>query len=160
MFEQYRLRMEETVRKFALGEITPEAMFDFERQIAADVRELTRQFMERVLNMLEADDAAAMPHDVCYRSTGFRRLNRKTRNARVATLFGTIVVWRYGYRDWQRDAGESVLFPLEMQLGLLEGATPRWRRQWGGTWRRRGRPNRQCCPACVPNTGSAGESNG
>jgi hypothetical protein len=124
LFQQRRLVVEEMVTKFALGEITPEAMVDFERQIAVEVRELARQLMERVLNLLEADDPSAMPHDARYRSTGFRRLNRKTRNAAVATLFGTIVLQRYGYRDWQRDSGESVLFPLEIQLGLLEGATP------------------------------------
>ena len=124
LFQQRRLLIEERVIKFALGEITPEAMFDFERQIAAEVRELGRQLMERGLNLLEADDLSAMPHDVHYRGSGFRRLNRKTRKAVVATLFGTIVLRRYGYRDWQRDSGESVLFPLEIQLGLLEGATP------------------------------------
>jgi len=124
LFEEHRALMEQRVLKFALGEITPEATFDFEQQIAAEVRELARQLLESVLNLLEADEPAQMPHDVHYRASGFRRLNQKTRNPHVATLFGTIVLWRYGYRDWQRDSGESVIFPLEIQLGLREGATP------------------------------------
>lgn len=124
LVDAHRLRLEPMVLKFVLGEITPEAMYDFEQQLAAEFRETARQLLEGLLNLLEADEPGQMPHDVHYRGCGFRRLNQKTRNANVATLFGTIVLWRYGYRDWQRGSGEPVIFPLEIQLGLLCGATP------------------------------------
>ena len=59
-----------------------------------------------------------------FEGSGYRRLNHKTPNRHVATLFGKITLWRFGYRDWQRDGGEPMLFPLERQLGLVGGASP------------------------------------
>ena len=47
---------------------------------------------------MEADDPEKMPHDLEYQSGGYRRLNQKTRNTHVATLFGTIELGRYPYR--------------------------------------------------------------
>ncbi len=54
----------------------------------------------------------------------YRRLNRKTRNAHVATVFGTIELQHYGYRYWHRDVPEKRIFPLDIQLGLVVGVTP------------------------------------
>lgn len=65
-----------------------------------------------------------MPHDVEYQAGGYRRLNQKTRNTHVATLFGTIELWRYPYRYWHRDAADGCIFPLEIELGLIHSATP------------------------------------
>jgi hypothetical protein len=76
------------------------------------------------VNGYESEDPEDAPHDVTYESGGYRRLNEKTRNARVATLFGTIELWRRGYRYWHRVEGEKTIFPLEIQLGLVRGATP------------------------------------
>jgi hypothetical protein len=112
------------VLKFLGVEIHPAAMFDFETQIAEQVRELARQLVEQVLNQIEPDDPEAMPHDVEYQAGGYRRLNQKTRNAHAATLFGTIELWRYSYRYWHRGVPETCIFPLEIQLGLVHGATP------------------------------------
>jgi hypothetical protein len=39
-------------------------------------------------------------------------------------MFGTIELRRYGYRYWHRDVPEKTIFPLEIQLGLVGGATP------------------------------------
>ena len=65
-----------------------------------------------------------MPHDVEYQAGGYRRLNQKTRNAHVATLFGSIELRRYAYRYWHREAADPCIFPLEIELGLIHGATP------------------------------------
>jgi hypothetical protein len=70
------------------------------------------------------DDPVKLPHDLIDQGGGYRRLNRKTRNAHVATLFGTIELWRYPYRYWHREAAEACIFPLEIGLGLVHGATP------------------------------------
>jgi hypothetical protein len=115
---------ERMVLKFLAAEISPATMFDFETQIAEQMREFARQLVEQVLNQIEADDPEEMPHDLEYEAGGYRRLNRKTRNAHVATLFGTIELWRYSYRYWHRDVPEACIFPLEIQLGLVGGATP------------------------------------
>jgi hypothetical protein len=124
LWEEQREAMEQVVLKFLGAEINPAAMFDFETQVAEEVRELARRLVEQVLNQIETDDPEEMPHDVEHQAGGYRRLNRKTRNARLATLFGTIELWRYSYRYWHRDASEACIFPLEIALGLVVGATP------------------------------------
>ena len=116
--------LEEIVLKFLEAEISPKNMFDLEMQIAEQVREFARQLMERLLNQIEPDDPEEMSHDVEYQAGGYRRLNQKTRNAHVATLFGTVELWRYPYRYWHRDTAEACIFPLEIELGLIHGATP------------------------------------
>ena len=124
LWEGQREALEQIVLKFVLAEISPATMFDFETQIAEQVREFARQLLERVLNGLEAEDSQQMPHDLEYQAGGYRRLNQKTRNATVGTLFGTIELRRYAYRYWQRDVPEGCIFPLEILLGLVHGATP------------------------------------
>lgn len=124
LWESQRAEMEEVVLKFLGAEASPATVFDFETQVAEKVRELARQLVEQVLNQIEPDDPEEMPHDVEHQGGGYRRLNQKTRNARVATLFGTIELWRYGYRYWHRDVSEACIFPLEIALGLVVGATP------------------------------------
>jgi len=119
-----REALEKIVLTFVLAEISPVTMFDFETQIATQVRELARQLVQRVLNSLEAEDPQQMPHDVQDGTAGYRRLNEKTRNAHLSTLFGTIELQRYPYRYWQRDVPEACIFPLEIALGLVHGATP------------------------------------
>lgn len=124
LWEEQREAMEQVVLKFLGAEINPAAMFDFETQVAEEVRELARRLVEQVLNQIETDDPEEMPHDVEHQAGGYRRLNRKTRNAHLATLFGTIELWRYSYRYWQRDVSEACIFPLEIALGLVVGSTP------------------------------------
>jgi len=124
LWDDQREALEQVVLEFVRAEISPATMFDFETRIAERVRELARQLVENVLNLMEADDPEKMPHDLEYQSGGYRRLNQKTRNTHVATLFGTIELWRYPYRYWHRDVAETCIFPLEIALGLLHGATP------------------------------------
>ncbi len=124
LWQKQREGLEQMVLKFLGAEISPAAMFDFERQLAEQVREFARQLVEQLLNQIEADDPDEMPHDLEFEGNGYRRLNQKTRNPRVATFFGTIELWRYSYRYWHRDVAEGCIFPLEIQLGLVRGATP------------------------------------
>ena len=124
LWDDQREALEQVVLEFVRAEISPATMFNFETRIAERVRELARQLVENVLNLMETDDSEKMPHDLEHQGGGYRRLNQKTRNAHVATLFGTIALWRYPYRYWHRDVAEACIFPLEIALGLLHGTTP------------------------------------
>ena len=96
--------------------------FALESGLLAVVREFGRVLLEAVLNAFEPDDPASLPRDLWFQASGYRRREKKTRNAHVATLLGTIVLWRRGYRSW--DQGERAIFPLEMLLGLSESVSP------------------------------------
>jgi len=124
IWERQERQLLNVALEFLLAPVSPQSARDFEHKLAEAVRELARQMVEECYNLLEAEDPQAMPHDVRHAAGGYRRLNRKTRHADVSTLFGNIELWRYGYRDWQREGGEKTLFPLEVQLGLVAGATP------------------------------------
>jgi hypothetical protein len=95
----------------------------FELALVVLVRDFGRLLMELWLNTLEGD-GSRLPHDVLYLGQGYRRLGKKTRNAHVATLFGTIFLWRFPYRFWEPFVKESCIFPLELRLGLIAGVTP------------------------------------
>lgn len=110
--------------KFLLRPITPEATLEFERELQNVTREFGRDVMEWTLNAAEPENADDQPHDAKVDGGGYRRLRDKTPNRDVATTFGRITLWRRGYRSWSRDDGESLVFPLERQLGLVEKTTP------------------------------------
>jgi len=105
------------------GGLTPTIFFRFEVALFALLRDFGRLLLELLLNNREGD-GTCLPHDVLYFDQGYRRLSKKTRNAHIATLFGTICLWRFPYRVWEAFVKESCIFPLELQLGLIEGATP------------------------------------
>lgn len=110
-------------RRLQSGPLTPTTFLQFELALLALAREFCRLLIERLLNSLEGDGALP-PHDVLHHGQGYRRLGKKTRNAHVATLFGVICLWRFPYRFWEPQVKESCIFPLELHLGLIEGATP------------------------------------
>lgn len=101
---------------------SPREMLRFERAFVALVRELGRLLMQAALNALETEQPEALPRDLWFECGGYRQRREKTRNASVATLLGTIVLWRRGYRSW--DNTDRSIFPLEMLLGLTAGVTP------------------------------------
>jgi hypothetical protein len=105
------------------GGLTPTDFFQFELALFGLLRDFGRLLLELLLNNLEGD-GTCLPHDVVYFGQGYRRLGKKTRNAHVATLFGTICLWRFPYRFWEPFVKECCIFPLELQLGLIEGVTP------------------------------------
>ena len=105
------------------GSVTPAKLFRFELIVFELLREFGRILLETLFNSLEGD-GLELPHDVIFRGQGYRRLVEKTRNQHVATLFGKICLWRFPYRFWERGANEPCIFPLELQLGLVQGVTP------------------------------------
>jgi hypothetical protein len=113
----------ETVFIFLRTEVSPSSSLQFEESLDRVLRELGRIVVEWTYNHVESDDPQSLPHDVQFEGGGYRRLNRKTPNRHVATRFGKITLWRFGYRDWDRDGGEPILFPLERALGLVGGAS-------------------------------------
>jgi hypothetical protein len=118
-----RPRLVEMARAIQQGVLTPVAFLELEMQLVCLLREFGRVLLERLLNAREGD-GRLLPHDVLYEGQGYRRLGKKTRNANVATWFGTIILCRFAYRYWEPGVKESCIFPLELQLGLLEGTTP------------------------------------
>ena len=78
--------------------------------------------VETTYNQVEPRQGAATR--VVYESGEYVRLHQPTPHRHVATLFGTITFERHGYRYVDRTVGEPLIFPLEMSLGLLAGATP------------------------------------
>lgn len=88
----------------------------------AAVREFARLLLQATLNAFEPDDSTRLPRDLWFQASGYRRREEKSRNPNVATLLGTIVLWRRGYRGWE--AGGGSIFPLEMLLGLSESVSP------------------------------------
>jgi hypothetical protein len=111
-------------RDFLAHGASPAAALEFEREVERVVREIGREVLASAYNRLEPEAAPEQPPYVQYEAGQYRRLNEKTANREVATLFGKITLLRRGYRYVQRDVPERTIFPLEMQLGLVAGATP------------------------------------
>ena len=86
------------------------------------LRELGRIIVEWTFNHLEPHDHKDLPGQIESGGTWYRRRS-KTPNRSVATLFGTITLWRMLYQDVH--GVEPSIFPLEIRLGLESGqATP------------------------------------
>jgi hypothetical protein len=108
--------------RFRRTEPTPEAFYEFETRLQERLRELGRIIVEWTLNHLEPHDRKDLPGQIESHGTWYRRRS-KTPNRSVATLFGTITLWRMLYQDVH--GVEPARFPLEIRLGLEAGrATP------------------------------------
>jgi hypothetical protein len=103
---------------------SPTAALNFERELNELLREVGRVATELAYNRLEPEQPEELPHYVTHEAGPYRRLNHKTPNREVATLFGKITLLRHGYRYVEREVDEPTIFPLEVQLGLACGATP------------------------------------
>ena len=118
---------------FRRAELTPQVGHQFETQLHAQLRELGRLIVAWTFNHIEPRDRRDMPNQMCFQGVWYRRRS-KTPNRKVATLFGTITLWRYLYQPLH--GVEPSIFPLEIRLGLEVGlATPaltRARRPSGG----------------------------
>lgn len=102
-------------------EPTPQKMAAFEWEISALLREVGRRIMAWVLNHLEPEHTAEMPSRVQCEGRVYRR--RAKHRSAVATLFGTVNVWRCFYEPLTR--GVHAIHPLELQVGVEAGlATP------------------------------------
>jgi hypothetical protein len=119
------------VRGFIRSPISPAGFLAFELLLLSLVQSLGRLLLEGTLNGLEPLSLSRMPHDLVFEGLGYRRVSKKSRNANVITLFGRICLCRCGYRYWQRGMPERMVFPLELMLGLVVGATPALAEQIG-----------------------------
>ena len=107
---------------FRRAELTPQVCHQFETQLHAQLRELGRIIVAWTFNHIEPRDRRDMPNQMYFQGVWYRRRS-KTPNRKVATLFGTITLWRYLYQPLH--GVEPSIFPLEIRLGLEVGlATP------------------------------------
>ena len=107
---------------FRRAVLTPQVCRQFETQLLAQLRELGRIIVDWTFNHIEPRDRRDMPNPMCFQGVWYRRRS-KTANRTVATLFGTITLWRYLYQPLH--GVEPSIFPLEIRLGLEVGlATP------------------------------------
>jgi hypothetical protein len=113
---------QQTVEAFRDQPVSPTAALRFEQQLQLHARELARVTTEWTYNHLEPKDVKQLPHHVRFEACLHTRLSRKTPRE-IPTLFGKIILQRTGYRVTDKTP-EPTLFPLERQLGLIEGATP------------------------------------
>jgi hypothetical protein len=108
--------------RFRKAEPTPSGCHQFETELQDRLRELGRIIVEWTFNHIEPHDRKDMRNQICFQGVWYRR-RCKTPNRKVATLFGTITVWRMLYQDVH--GVEPSIFPLEIRLGLEAGlATP------------------------------------
>jgi len=102
--------------------LTPQACHCFETRLQESLREFGRIIIQWTFNHLEPHDRRDLPGQIESGGTWYRRRS-KTPNRSVATVFGTITLWRTLYQDVH--GVEPSIFPLEVRLGLEAGrATP------------------------------------
>src|SRR5512138_549729 len=110
------------IQQFRMVEPTPRSTYHFENRLDHLLREMGREIVDWVYNHLEPHDPELMSIPLHFAGDWYRRRN-KTPNRQVATLFGTITLWRYLYQPIH--GVERSIFPLEIRLGLAAGrATP------------------------------------
>ena len=115
-------RIGQLIVNFRATELTPAACYQFETELHDALRELGRVIVVWTYNHLEPHDRSLMPGHLRFDGDWYRRRD-KTPNRGVATLFGTITLWRYLYQPIH--GVERSIFPLEIRLGLAAGhATP------------------------------------
>jgi hypothetical protein len=134
-------RFRQLLEEFGRTPVHPQATFDLEQRVQAELRELGRVGLEWSLNRIEPDRAECLPQHVAFEAAPYTRVNRKTPQE-VATTFGKIRLWRFGYRPTNK-TGDATLFPLLQHLGIVAGATPalaeraaRYQAEAGATQRR------------------------
>ncbi len=109
------------IEQFVQSEPTPPQTMAFELELNSLLREVGRRIMAWTLNRLEPDVDAEAPSRVEVEGRPYRRRRRHPRS--VATLFGSVTLWRRLYEPLGH-AGRSI-HPLELSLGLEAGlATP------------------------------------
>src|SRR5512135_1206373 len=110
------------IQRFRTLEPTPQSTYQFENRLDHLLREMGREIIDWVYNHLEPDDPGLMPIHLHFAGDWYRR-RHKTPNRHVATLFGTITLWRFLYQPIH--GVERSLFPLEIRLGIeARPATP------------------------------------
>ena len=121
-FTVIRPRLVAAVQTVLEKPVAPTVLYEAEVALLLIVREVGRLILQATIQALEPDDLAAMPKHLYFQCGGYRRRSERTCNRSIATRLGNIILWRTGYRSWQR--GEGTIFPLELMLGLVEKVSP------------------------------------
>lgn len=109
------------IDQFIQDEPTPGKMMTFEHELNALLREVGRRIMAWALNQLEPENDDEAPSRVQFEGRLYRRRRQHPRS--VATLFGSVTLWRRLYEPLGRKG--SAIHPLELRLGIEAGpATP------------------------------------
>jgi hypothetical protein len=98
-------------------EPTPQKMAQFAWELSALLRAVGRRIMAWVLNHLEPENTAEAPSRVQCEGRVSRR--RAKHRSAVATLFGTVDVWRR--LDEPLERGVHAMHPLELRVGVEAG---------------------------------------
>ena len=81
---------------FQRGAVTPSTTYAFENALRDQLRQVGREIVSWVYNHLEPSTVHDMPAQLGVEAEWYRRRPKSPRN-RLATLFGSIVLWRYLY---------------------------------------------------------------
>lgn len=80
------------IDQFLHHEPTPQQMATFERDLSTRLREVGRRMVAWVLHHVESDDPDEAPPRLWCKGQAWRR--RRKHRTSLATLFGSVVVWR------------------------------------------------------------------
>jgi len=114
------LRIARLVCGFRRGTPSPEAMFQFESDLEALLREAGRLIVQWTVNHLEPDDDLRREMPRLFRWDGeYYRRRKKSPLRNLNCLFGPIALRRFCYQPLETCG--RCLFPLEIQLGIVSG---------------------------------------
>ena len=117
---------------FRRAELTPQVCHQFETQLHAQLRELGRIIVAWTFNHIEPRDRRDMPNQMYFQGVWYRRRS-KTPKCTVATLFGTITLWRISInRSRRRTVDLSLGDPLGARGRFGHTGFDRARRPSGG----------------------------
>lgn len=110
------------IQQFLAEEPSPQRACAFEQAVQKLLRQVGREIVAWVYNRLEDLEPQPLPAQLWWEGDCYR-LRTRTANRSVATLFGTIVLWRFRYEPLE--SGLACIFPLEIRLGIEAArATP------------------------------------
>jgi hypothetical protein len=111
------------IQEFRAAPPTPARTDRFEKDLATLLQQLGREIVAWVYNHLECSEAEPAVDPLGYDGEWYRRRTLTKNRHGIATLFGTIALWRVRYEPLE--AGLPCQFPLEIGLGITAGrATP------------------------------------
>jgi hypothetical protein len=108
--------MRDSVNEFLSRPPSPAAACDVENQMAKLLRNIGRTLMEWLFNNVEPDDPREMPARLDFAGEQYR-CKPKSFNRCIGTLFGEVSLERFLYEPLE--TGESSIFPLEINLGIV-----------------------------------------
>jgi len=126
--EEVGEQMMQVVMAFLGQSVSPQATFEFEKELERLLREMGRQTLEMAFNRLEPEDPESLPKHFTHQQQEYSRKQKKSNNRNgIGTRFGTIQLHRCSCEPLQeaRADGQQSFAPLEWQLGIVGGnATP------------------------------------